>query len=370
MNRMHGILFAYEKAQGLRDLVEPRMPGSLPFGGRYRSVDFMLSNFIHAGINDVGVVLSGSYQSLLDHIGSGKVWDMSRRYGGLRLLPPFAGGGGQNGAFRGKMDALASVYSYLKEIRQDYVVLAESDLLINLALDTVLEAHIASGAELTVLCTAQKAEEGQQANYISLNGEGRITEVSCHLGKEGQLRTLGIYLLRKELLLALVENCAARGMVSLHRDVLQTRLSQLRMHGYVWEGYAAQPRTVADYYRRSMELLDPAVRAELFSAERPIRAKEEDGPSAYIDPDGICRSSLIADGCCIEGTVEGSILFPGVRVERGAVVKHCILFKNSVVRRDASLHYVITDKRVEVLEGRTLMGHEQYPMLVAKGRTV
>ena len=148
MNGLHGIIFAYEKEPGLRELVEHRMPASVPFGGRYRIIDFALSNMHNAGITDVGVVLHGNYQSLLDHLGSGKTWDMSRKYGGLRLLPPFADNRMyQSEEFRGKMEALAGVRSYIEEIRQDYVVLSDSDLIINLPIDDVFEAHLASGAE-------------------------------------------------------------------------------------------------------------------------------------------------------------------------------------------------------------------------------
>ena len=132
MNGLHGIIFSYEQEPGLRELAERRMPASIPFGGRYRVVDFMLSNLHAAGITDVGVVLHGNYQSLLDHIGNGKTWDMARKYGGLRILPPFADTRAyRSGEFRGKMEALAGVRSYLQGIRQDYVVLSDSDLIIS-----------------------------------------------------------------------------------------------------------------------------------------------------------------------------------------------------------------------------------------------
>ena len=153
MNGLHGIIFSYEQEPGLRELAERRMPASIPFGGRYRVVDFMLSNLHAAGITDVGVVLHGNYQSLLDHIGNGKTWDMARKYGGLRILPPFADTRAyRSGEFRGKMEALAGVRSYLQGIRQDYVVLSDSDLIINLPLADVFAAHLESGADITAVC--------------------------------------------------------------------------------------------------------------------------------------------------------------------------------------------------------------------------
>ena len=179
MNGLHGIIFAYEKAPGLRELTEARMPGSVPFGGRYRVVDFMLSNMAGAGITDVGVVLHGNYQSLLDHIGSGKTWDMARKNGGLKRLPPFADArkfGVEE--FRGKMEALSGVRSYLHEIRQKYVVLSDSDLIINLPLQKVLDAHIESGADITCVCT-ESGQFVENATYFTVNEAGRITETRC-----------------------------------------------------------------------------------------------------------------------------------------------------------------------------------------------
>ena len=138
----------------------------------------------------------------------------------------------------------------------------------------------------------------------------------------------------------------------------------------MWEGFAAQIRSVQEYYDRSMQLLDPAIRAELFCPERPIRAKGTDKCSSYIGPDGQCINSLVADGCNIEGVVENSILFPGVVVEPGAVVRNCVLFKESAIRRNASVSYLIADKNVEVLEDRTLMGHSSYPIVLSKGSVI
>lgn len=370
MNGLHGIIFSYEKSPGLRELTERRMPASLPFGGRYRAVDFMLSNMHNAGITDVGVVLHGNYQSLIDHIGNGKDWDMARKYGGLKLLPPFAGGSRyRSEEFRGKLDALSGVRSYLASIRQDYVVLADSDLIINLPLQQVLEAHLASGADITCVCTAS-GEYVENATYFTLDDTGRIMETRCAPRTASGCRSLEIYLLRRDLLLSLVDECAARKEYSFRRDVLCAMRQRLDLRGFVWDGFAAQLRSVREYYERSMELLDPCVRAELFCPARPVLAKEDDEAATYIAPDTRVVRSLIADGCQIEGTVEGSILFPGVRVGKGSSVKNCILFKNTVIEENVTLQSVIADKNVRVRRGGTLIGHENYPLAVSKGSEV
>ena len=280
---------------------------------------------------------------------------MARKNGGLKLLPPFADArkfGVEE--FRGKMEALSGVRSYLHEIRQKYVVLSDSDLIINLPLQKVLDAHIESGADITCVCT-ESGQFVENATYFTVNEAGRITETRCAPHKASGCRSLEIYLLSRDLLISLVDECAAQDKYSFRSDVLCAMGDKLDLRAFLWDGFAAQLRTVQEYYERSMQLLDPAIRSELLCAERPILAKEDDEAASYIAPDSHCVNSLIADGCQIEGSVEGSILFPGVKVGKGSQVKNCILFKNTVVE----------DGR-----GGTLIGHESYPLAVSKGSIV
>lgn len=370
MNGLHGIIFSYEKEPGLRELVEHRMPASIPFGGRYRVIDFMLSNMQNAGITDVGVVLHGNYQSLLDHLGNGKTWDMSRKYGGLRLLPPFTGDRSRPGeVFRGKLEALAGVRSYLSDIRQDYVVLADSDVIINLPLSEVFEAHIASGADITCVCTPNYRET-ENATFFVLDDGGRVVKTLCDPKVPEGMHCLEIYILSKALLLRLVDECTAEEKISFRRDVLSAMCGNLNIRGYVWNGPAAQIRTVKEYYDRSIETLHSKIYRNLSVPERPIRAKEDDEAPTYIAPESKCVSSLIADGCVIEGTVENSILFPGVMVGKGATVKNSILFKRTTVGAGASISFVIADKYVGIRENVVLTGSESYPMVIAKNSVV
>lgn len=370
MNGLHGIIFSYEKEPGLRELVEHRMPASVPFGGRYRVIDFMLSNMQNAGITDVGVILHGNYQSLLDHLGNGKTWDMSRKYGGLRMLPPFADNRTyQSTEFRGKMEALAGVRSYLREIRQDYVVLADSDLIINIDLDAVFEKHIETGADITCVCTAN-FKQTENATFFQLDRDDRVIKTLRNPAKPEGYHCLEIYIMSKELLLKLVDECAAEQKYTFRTDVLHGMGDQLNIRGYVFDGLAAQIRTIKEYYDRSMDMLDPKVYHELSTARRPIRAKEDDETPTYIAPESKCVNSLVADGCIIEGTVENSVIFPGVKVARGAVVKNSILFKNAAVEENAEVSYVIADKNVQIRRGSHLTGHENYPMAISKNSVI
>ncbi len=371
MNGLHGIIFSYEKEPGLRELVENRMPASIPFGGRYRVIDFMLSNMQNAGVTDVGVVLHGDYQSLMDHLGNGKTWDMSRKYGGLKLLPPFAASTRryQGGEFRGKMEALACVRSYLDEIRQDYVVLADSDVIVNIPLADVYQAHLASGADITCVCT-ENYSQTENATFFRLGEDGRVAKTLCDPKKPEGYHCLEIYVLSKELLLRLVDQCAAEEKFSFRRDVLCAMGDKLDLRGYVWKGIAAQIRTLKEYYDRSMDVLESRVYGELFTPGRPIRAKEDDEAPTYLAPESSVVNSLIADGCIIEGTVENSILFPGVTVAKGATVRNSVIFKRASVGENASVSYVIADKYVRIRHGGTLAGNENYPVAVTKNSVV
>ena len=370
MKGMHGIIFSYEKRNDLRELGEIRSAASIPFGGRYRAVDFALSNLVNAGVTDVGVVLHGHYQSLLDHLGTGKDWDLSRKRGGLKILPPFAfkQKWGET-AFRGKMEALAGVRSYLDTIRQEYVVLMDGDLVVNLPLAEIFEEHQRTGADITVVC-GNDSFATDNGTYFELGADGRISDVLYHLNTPRGYRGLEVYILSTQLLKNLVDECFVHDQFSWRRDVLQARKDTLYLHAYVWGGFAAQIRSVQEYYDRSMQLLNPQIRQELFCAERPIRAKGTDKSSSYIGPHGICTHSLISDGCCIEGQVENSILFPGVRVERDAVIRNCVLFKDTKVGRGAQLAYLIADKYVKIDAERMLMGHASYPIVLAKGSVI
>ena len=371
MNGLHGLIFSYEKRNDLRELGEIRSASSIPFGGRYRAVDFALSNLVNAGVADVGIVLHGPYQSLLDHLGTGKAWDLSRKRGGLQILPLFdykKKRGGKS-AFRGKMDALAEIRPYLESIRQDYVVMMEGDLVANLPISDIFESHVRSGADITVVC-GNDSFSTENGTYFEIGPDGRVTDVLYHLKHPRGYRGLEVYVLSTELLKHLVDECSSRDEYSWRRDVLLGRKDPLRLGGYIWNGFSAQIRSVQEYYDRSMQLLEPEIRADLFRLDRPIRAKGADKASAYVGPEGRCVNSLVADGCYIEGTVENSILFPGVMVGPGVTVRNCILFKDTVVHRNATLAYIISDKNVEILEGRTLMGHSTYPIVLEKNAKI
>ena len=372
MNDLHGILFAYRSDKELGELTRPRNTCSLAFGGRYRLIDFMLSSYVNAGISDVGVIVHERYQSLLDHLGSGKDWELSRKHGGLRILPPFSFAGQNHGEYRGNMEALAGVAGYLKSIRQDYVIMGWGDTAVNLPVSDIYEKHIASGADITVVCTPTLKGAPHFSEYVETDETGRVTDLSVHPSSVDKqlLESLEVYVISKALLLELVDYCASHDQYSFSRHVLQQRLDSLKVMSYVHQGYAGRFQSVSDYYQRSMDLLDPAVCADLFNDERPIRTKDMSNPSSYYAPGSKVVRSLVSDGCIIEGEVENCIISRGVTVEKGAKVSNSVLMQGTTIKAGASLSFVIADKNVTVNEDRALMGHFNYPLAIAKGSIV
>lgn len=372
MKEMHGLIFAYRGNMSMRELSAHRAVGSIPFGARYRIIDFMLSNMVNAGITDVGVIMRESYQSLLDHLGAGKDWDISRKRGGLRLLPPFGltRDNPITESYRGKMDALARIYTYVHRISQKYVVLAEEDVLANIDLESVMSHHIATEADITAVCAAESDAPPMGNTYLHLGEDGTVTDVIIKPQKADGMLSLGIYILEKQLLMRLINYCSTHNLYSFEEDVLQKMLTSLNIQGYEFKGYSAKIQTTESYYRESMRLLDSSVRHDLFPQDRGIKTKVRDDPPSYYAPESKVVNSLIADGCFIEGKVTNCVVFRGVRIEKDAEVSNSILMQDSIVSAGAVLNYAITDKNVFINRGRRLMGHDTYAITIAKGAVV
>ncbi len=371
MNNLHGIVMAYRSNENLGELTRPRNTCSIPVFGRYRLIDFMLSNYVNAGITDVGVIVHESYQSLLDHLGSGKDWDLSRKRGGLRILPPFGDAQRGRGEYHGSIEALHGVRSYLEKIRQDYIITTWGDFVANLDVSEIFQQHIDSGADVTVVCSDTRRGDFLDADFITLDETGRVTNMVVRPSEPVDgLVSLETYIFSKKLLMKMVDEAISHEVYSMNRGVLAPNLDRLNVHGYIHSGYAARPLSVSGYLRRSMEMLDRDVRRELFNPARPIRTKDTSNPSSYYGPESTVSSSLLSDGCNIRGEVENCILSRGVTIEAGAKVSGCILMHGTTVKAGADLSHVITDKGVTITEGRTLSGHPTYPLTIAKFATV
>lgn len=369
MNNMMSVLFASGNESKLNELTLHRTTASLPFGGRYRLIDFTLSNLVNSGITQIGIITSSKYQSLMDHIRQGRDWDLNRKNAGISVFPPFVYNNSAD-VYKGKIEALYSIMSFLLKAKEDYVVIANCNIAANIDYEEVFEKHIASGAKLTVLC--HNGFTTTSRRIVIERGENDLvtdvyeTEIS---GNEEKEISLNSYIIEKNLLLELVKKAYARGQVDFEKDILFKLVEEKTVYAYKLNSYAAIVDDVKTYYGESMNLLRKEVRGELFGSD-PIYTKVKDSvPTAYKDGAKV-TNSLLADGCVIGGTVENSILFRNVRVEEGAVVKNSIVMENGVIGKNSSLKYAITDKDVTISENREISGFVTYPIVIVKGKTV
>lgn len=370
MRDFHGIIFAYNAAPELRELVGIRTAASLPFCGRYRLIDFSLSSLRNAGILDVGVIMQRDYQSLLDHIGSGKAWDMSRRIGGLRMLPPFGLPEYHTGKYNGTIEALNAVYSYIEDIPQTHVVLMLGNLCANIDLDAAILQHKNSGADITAIC-ADHTPVGLHHRYV-LGADGMVESVRFDRDGDSEgLPSMECYIVHKKVLLDLMDKCRARNLYRFHKDAVDMFLSEGgKMDVYVHSGYTSAISTVESYYTANMDMLRTENRRQVFPAGRPVRTKNHEEVSSYYGEKAVSRRSLIADNCIIEGEIEDCIIFSGARVAPGAKLRRCIVMRGCTIGEGAQLDCVIADKYSSFSPGTVLTGSRKLPMVVPKNTKI
>lgn len=372
MKNTMGLVFAYQDDELMKSLTQKRALSSIPFGGRYRVVDFALSNLVNSGVNKVGIITRNNYQSLMDHLGSGKEWDLSRKNGGLYILPPFE----QNSGYRGKMEALRNAETFIRKSRMEHIILSNADCICNMKFDDVLKYHKEKGADITIVYKEGAIPHLNETGFncsIKTEESGRVSDVALNPEvREGEIikRSMEQIIISSSLLESLIHECSSHNMYSFHRDVLQRHLRDLKIYGYEYTGYYAKIDSIASYFDANMDLLVGDIRRALFYQENQIFTKIRDEAPTVYHKDSKVNNSLVADGCVIEGTVENSILFRGVRVRPGAVIRNSIIMQDCEIQANSELNYTIADKDVVIREDRKLYGYQLYPMVLSKGSVV
>lgn len=365
-----GLIFPNVHDDRMFEMTEYRSIASVPFAARYRIIDFSLSMLVNAGITKVGVLARSNYRSLMDHLGTGKPWDLDRKHGGLFILPPFAFG---EGTYTGHIDALYNAMNFIRHSTQEYVVLCDCDVIANFPLDDMVRQHIRSGADITVAYRhGPMPQNAKERMVITMNKENRVQDIAIGFHGKGECDYgLGITVMKKERLMEMVDHAVAHSQNSITRDLLQANVGTLGIFGYEVTGYAEVVDGPDAYFRISNELLtDSAKRHSLFTTDRPILTKTRDDMPTKYGLDSSVSTSLIGDGCIIEGKVVNSIIFRGVHIEKGTVVENCIIMQDSFIGENAVLKNVTIDKDVTVSKGLTLSGAAGYPMYIRKGTTV
>lgn len=373
MKNVMGVIYTGERDSFLRELTLLRAIAAVPVAGRFRVIDFLVSGMVNSGIRNVGVIMQKNYHSLMDHLGSGKEWDLHGKNDGLYILPPFLTRDNV-GVYNGSLDALHSNMNYLHRSRQEYVLLSNSLLLFNANFKDMFDKYIESGCDIMMMYTkAPEMQRPEYGTYFDVNEDGVITDIEIDPTKPRYPNTsMEVLLMRKDLLIDLVDRGAAHGYHELVRDVLQrmARDAGLSVHGYEYKDICFRLDSVQSYFNLNLGLLDTETRHRFFKEDRPVYTKVRDElPARYMENAKVVNS-MVADGCIINGSVEHSVLFRGVKIAEGASVKNCIIMQDCRIEEGVHLENCILDKQATIKRNGNLIGPSSYPIVISKNMTI
>ena len=370
-----GIIFSSLNNNTLSRLTSDRTVAAIPFACRYRLVDFCLSSMVNANISNINIVANYNYRSLMEHIGSGKDWDLARRSGGIHIISPYQTAHSSAAKmFSTHMEALISMKEYIDELDEDYVILMDSDNVLNIDLEDVVKSHELTGAKITIVTRdIDESYTSKNPRMMLSSVAGKVTDItmsSVYTATNPEL-SLGIFVMSTVYLRKLIEEAQGYGVNSFTNLLLKNHKSQ-SYKAYKYNGFVASVSSFLDYYKYSIMIAkDPEARSSLlYKKEAPIFTRVHNSAPVVYKTGAKVESSMIADECVIEGTVINSVLFRGVHVEKGAVVKDCVLFRGTYVGKNAKLNCIVTDKDVHVSDNVTLSGNENMPFYVQKNRKV
>jgi glucose-1-phosphate adenylyltransferase len=370
-----GIVFSDIHDWNLGDLTSHRTVASVPFAGRYWLIDFALSNMINSGIHKVGVITKSNYQPLMDHIGSGKDWDLARKNGGISILPPF-GEDSRTGLYRGRLDALMRIINYIDKSDAEFVVMSDCDMICNIDYNKVIEQHKKTNADITAVYHEHHVDRETASHsllYKTSRMTGRIEEVTVYSQNiEGTYKiSMNTWVMRKDYMIGMITSAISNGKTKFSQDILLAEARNINIMGYEYKGYCAHINTVGNYFNYNMEMLNQDKRNELFyNTGRNIYTKVRDSEPTRYKSNASVKNSLIADGCIIDGTVENSVIFRGARIAKNAEIKNCILMTNTIVGEDCRLEWIISDQSAVISDGKTRIADKEYLMYISMNKRI
>ena len=363
-----GIINSTKNGNQLKELTTNRYMASVPFGGRYRMIDFVLSNMVNSGIRNVGILVQGKYRSLMDHLRSGKEWDLDRKRDGLFILPP-AYNNCPLGMQKGDLDNFHANLEYLQKSRQKYVAISSANMVCNINYNEVLQAHLKKQADITMIYTEENGEvhDFAKSTFLYTTDSGRVVDLEVNPIKHRSNKvSMEMYLLERTLLIDIIGECIAKGGYDFIMDGILKNLQRYKVYGHHHFGYVGRIHSVQSYFRHNMDLLNPDIWEEVFLKSGLIYTKVKDqAPVKYME-NATVKNALVANGCVINGSVENSILFRGVRIHKGAKLRNCIVLQNCIIGEGAELENVILDKEVYVSPEKQLAGLKEYPIIIEK----
>lgn len=372
MNNAFSIVYAKQGEPQLRELIELRSTAALPIAGRYRMIDVLLSNLTNSGIRSVGVITQRNYQSLMGHLGSGKEWDLSKKSGGLKILPPYDLSTGSE-LYRGFPDALLAKRDFIEHQRWRYCLLMATDQVYRQDFNQLMERHLESGADVTVLYSRDArlmADDSGSTTFLELDGSRVRSVLANSTGRDDCCANLRVCLMDKDLLMRLVEDTCADGRYDFDMDVLKLAVEHLKVMAVEHEGYVGRVSSVQSYFELNQDMLDKEIRYEMFNPNFPVYTKTMDAPPTRFSRGCDVEHSLFGNGCDIRGHVKDSIVFRGVQIDSAADVENCIIMQNTRVGAGAKLRNVIIDKDVLIKPGARCIAAPYDPTVLRKRSVV
>lgn len=369
-NEVVGLVFANVHDDNISNLTGPRAMASVLFGGRYRLIDFSLSNLVNSGISKVGIITESNYQSLMDHVGAGKPWDLDRKSGGLYILPPYMAKG--VGKFRGSLEALEGALTFLKRCKEKYVVMCNADVVSSINIENVVDFHIENDADITV-CYKNGVMPKNDRDVLSLKvaDGGKVTSVQLEdAGVENTDFSLGVFVISTELLISIITEARKHNMHDFSRDVILGGFDKFKVCGYKIDSYAEVIDSPYNYVKANMMLLNSDVRHNLFNRKRPVFTKSRDNMPTRYGINSKVENSIIGEGCVINGTVKNCVIFRNVNVADGAVLENCIIMQGSDIGENAKCRYVVADKNTKIADGTEIAGAETYYSFIKKNAEI
>ncbi|MEN8905945.1 MAG: glucose-1-phosphate adenylyltransferase subunit GlgD [Clostridiales bacterium] len=373
MSSIMGLVMTGGLKHKLRELASTRSPAALPVGGRYRTIDFILSNMVNSGIVNVGVLMQYSYRSLMDHLGLGRDWDLDRNNNGLFLLTPYITNGNENW-YKGSADAVYQNLAFLEKSNEEYVFIGQGNCMYVFDCSVLVDYFNEKNADIVIVCRNMfDLNNGETSELGILNLDDTMKILDFEEKPERpkfNTGSLGIYFMKRKLLIKLIQESNSKGEYDFVKDVIIKNINKLNMYGYMYSGYWRSINTISMYYRANMELLNRNIYDNLFRQDMPIYTKMKDIVPAKYNSEANVRNSIVADGCIVEGEVVDSILFRDVRIKKGTVVKNSIVMQGTEVNEGSELENVICDKNVSINNNVKLISDKNYPMVISKNEHI
>ncbi|MCJ8006348.1 glucose-1-phosphate adenylyltransferase subunit GlgD [Lederbergia wuyishanensis] len=364
MNTMMGLINLEHEHQFFHELTYFRNGASVPFGGRYRLIDFTLSNMVNSNIEEVAIFTRNKYRALMDHLGTGENWELDRRNGGLFILPP--DWNDPSDISRGDLQFFHNNRDYFHRGKASYVLISGSQFIANMDYKEAFTYHLERNADVTFISTKAETElpEHERVFRIETDDVGWVKNITND--RSNPLLFTGVYIIHKDLLMKLIDKSIAHHQDNFFEYGIKENISNLNIQSFEYKGYSAFINSIESYYRHNMNLLNEKNYKALFYKKPFVRTKVGNNPPATYSDRANVKRSLLANGCVIDGNVEGSILFRGVKIKEGATIKNSIIMQRCTIEPGVYLENVILDKDVYVKANQRFIGSKDKPYVVAK----